>query len=526
MSIKGLPKPNFLQASQTQRHLFGLLIFGLLMFFGVYIWIACSRMFYPYDLEWMEGATLLHVAKIIDGESVYQAPGISFTPFLYTPGFYYLGCIGVKIFGLYPAALRIISFGSSLCCMGLLFGFAKRETGMHSVAWLAPGFFVATYGQLAGWFDLARVDSTALAFCLGALYLLRFKPTPAGLIAAAALAFCAVFTKQTMLGILAPTGLACCWFLRARRGWLFLVTWMVLVGIGFWYFNSQSDGWFAYYTYFMPKGHRWASDQILGFWHRDLLLAVPIFLVLGCLWLLVPGLRFKRVPVWFYASTWFGFFCSAYLSRLHSGGFVNVLMPLYAWLALLATLGLFGFLHGSWDSVERPVFLPMLKAKTPSSPTASLKRCGWLLLVIVQCLMLAYWPQNHLPNDSDYDAGSAVVEQLKTTEGRVWVPYHGMLATYAGKEEYAHLMALADILRSKDDGQKQRLEKAIKQAFGSNHFQLIFLDYLWFENDLRHYQQENFNYLNPIAFFPKSGMKVRPTILFTLPENLEIKTDQ
>ena len=48
-----------------------------------YLTIALMRLPYPFELEWMEGAPIVHVERLLNGQPIYGAPSIDFIPFIY-----------------------------------------------------------------------------------------------------------------------------------------------------------------------------------------------------------------------------------------------------------------------------------------------------------------------------------------------------------------------------------------------------------------------------------------------------------
>ncbi len=53
-----------------------------LAYVGMYLFVALSRIGYPYELEWMEGAHVDYVRRILSGQPIYLRPSIEFTPFI------------------------------------------------------------------------------------------------------------------------------------------------------------------------------------------------------------------------------------------------------------------------------------------------------------------------------------------------------------------------------------------------------------------------------------------------------------
>ena len=78
---------------------------------GVYIALAWYRVPYPFELEWMEGAMVDHVIRVLSGQNLFVPPTIDFAPFIYNPLFYYLAAIPSLVLGASHLALRLVSSG-------------------------------------------------------------------------------------------------------------------------------------------------------------------------------------------------------------------------------------------------------------------------------------------------------------------------------------------------------------------------------------------------------------------------------
>src|SRR4051812_20210468 len=113
-----------------------LLALGSLGYLGLYLFIAARRVSYPYALEWMEGGTLQHVLRVLEGKRLYVEPTLAFTPFIYTPLYYWVCAPVVRIFGTGLPALRAVSVAASLSLLALLFATVRTRTQ----DWLAALF--------------------------------------------------------------------------------------------------------------------------------------------------------------------------------------------------------------------------------------------------------------------------------------------------------------------------------------------------------------------------------------------------
>lgn len=53
-----------------------------------YLIIAIIRLNYPYEIEWMEGGSLIHVDRLLQGLPIYPKPSIGVCKIICVNGFY------------------------------------------------------------------------------------------------------------------------------------------------------------------------------------------------------------------------------------------------------------------------------------------------------------------------------------------------------------------------------------------------------------------------------------------------------
>ena len=137
-----------------------------------FLFISLSRIVFPFTLEWMEGGSFVQVSRILAGQSIYMRPSFEFIPQIYPPVYFYLSALVSTLLGNSFLSLRLVSILSTLGILYLIFILVRQGSGSTLAGILASGLFCATY-QLSGhWFDIARVDSLALALLLLSIYLL------------------------------------------------------------------------------------------------------------------------------------------------------------------------------------------------------------------------------------------------------------------------------------------------------------------------------------------------------------------
>src|SRR5690606_13011645 len=125
-----------------------------------------ARLSYKGELEWMEGGILGHVLRVTKGQSLYVEPTVEFTPYIYTP-FYYWLCAGLgQIFGLSVSLLRAVSLFSFFGSAALIILFVRRTYGSYLPGVIGAGLFAATFRLGGAWFDIARGDSLVVMLLL------------------------------------------------------------------------------------------------------------------------------------------------------------------------------------------------------------------------------------------------------------------------------------------------------------------------------------------------------------------------
>ncbi len=467
-----------------------------LLYLFAYARVAIARMNYPFALEWMEGGSVDCVERILADKPIYVPPSLEFTPFFYTPLYFYLSSLVAKLCGIGLFSLRLVSFLASLVAFFFIFLIVWRETGNGLAGLWSAGFFAASFHLCGAWFDLARVDSLAMAFILGALFFARFAASARGQIPAAVLASLAFLTKQTMLLPLLALGVHA--FMKAKRsGIVFLVLAGALTCGTVLALNISSHGWFDYYVFHLPLILPLDRAGIAGFWIRDIMPHLPIALALG----MITFVRAKPLKCSdarsFYGLVTVSMVASSWITRSHSGGYDNALIPAVAMIAILSGIGL---------SNLRSVIQPR----------------SWEPWVHLACLgqltILFYRPSMQIPTVEHRLAGYKIVKAIKLIEGDVLAPSHGYLARLAGKSGFSPAFALP-VFQDVRGNPTQILMREIKQAIREQRFDALVLnDKGWFEDLFANEIEENYvrseRLLAPDEFWPITGNPTRPEYLY------------
>ena len=476
------------------------LIAGALWYLGSYLVVALARISYPYDLEWMEGGTLEHVARVLAGQPLYVPPSLEFTPYVYAPLYYHVAAPVAKLFGLQLLSLRLVSFAASLGVFALLAALVHGRTRSRLAALVAAGLFAALFKRSGAFFDLARVDSLALFFTLfGVWVLLASKRHD---VAAGVLLAAAFFTKQSALLIAAPVVLARAWSLRGPQRLHAIVAFVALAGGGSLLLHLRTQGWSTYYMFALPASHPWVSQAWVGYW-RDLFMVVPVaMLALVFVIARARGVGAAR-PIELAAVL--GALAESWSSRLHNGGYDNVLMPVYACLAWQTGMVLGGLVQPAPGDAARAAM-----------PRAVVALAPWACLAQLALLWSPPWQQ--VPTAADRAGGAALVTKLAAVPGPVLVPYHPHLGRLAGKATYAHEMALADVMRGRNRGAADALAADVQRRLAAREFAAVVVDQDWPRADLgaSYVHSQTLWAGEPTVFWPRTGWLCRPRDMYEL----------
>ena len=395
----------------------------------VYLSVAVRRIGYPFELEWLEGGAVEIVRRVADGRSMYVAPSIHYVPYPYTPLYFWISAALAHITGVSFLPLRLVSLISSLGSAGMIARIIWRETGDAVAGIVASGLFTATFAVSGAWFDIGRVDSLALLLLLVAIASARRAASgPAGA-RVGLLIFVAFMVKQSALLAAGPL-IVLLIVTRRRAGVTALATVAGLLASSTLLLNALTHGWYGYYV-FQELTHQGIESVVWVTFFTVDLRHVAWAIGIGLLGLLVH-LKHRtatRTDWMFWMVATGGLVLSGFVSRLHSGGGADVLMPAFAAVALLGGLG--------YDTLRRRA-------------TAAPGRVGVALVVAVtvQLVVLRYNSLQLVPTTADETAGRAFIALVRDTPGPVIVSDHPHYAAMAGKEPWAQGEAVHDVLRA------------------------------------------------------------------------------
>jgi hypothetical protein len=411
---------------------------------GAYLYIALSRLTYPFALEWLEGNSLVEVHRILSGQALYPAPTAGYVPDGYPPLYFAVSAAAARVFGVSYLPLRLVSLLSSLACFALLGRLVQRETGSIAAGIGAAGLFAATYFATDTWFDVGRVDSLFLALSMGALYAARYMRNTRGAIAVGVLLAAAALTKQTALAEGAAVIITLLSGPRRRLACIATLTGAAVLGLSTLVLALTTGGWYLYYVFELMAQHSLSGSGFGWFWTALLSTMgiaacaaligarkVPAVLLMGCAALAVEG----------------------YAALVHSGGGLNDVLPAYLAVALLAGLAL-GRESVWWAT------------------SAS----GVLVLAQSAFLLTGFHPSQAIPTRADHAAGQRLLVGMRALGGTVAVPADPGLSVLAGLPPTAHEDAAHDVLRATDQTAIASFRRSAANAVAAHRFSAIITD--------------------------------------------------
>lgn len=300
--------------------------------FSTLLLTVAGRVFFPWPLEWMEGASMQHAVRLLHARALYAAPSAEFIPLLYPPLGYVPMALGIACFGNSFPAARAASLLCTAVAIAVLARAAARSAGDRLAGAIAAALFAIGFGYTGAFLDLARIDACFVLLLLAAAERVLAGRPRAGLLWLAL----SVFAKQH--GAIALFALSCALLLQAPRQHTRAVAaaWLaVLAGVGA--LDVASSGWFGRYTLQLPAGQPLAWPLLASFFGIDLLVYLP---VLSLVALLDLGRRWRaRELVPFDALLIAGLIAGA-LGRAHAGGHDNVRLPAFALLCIAGSVPL------------------------------------------------------------------------------------------------------------------------------------------------------------------------------------------
>ncbi|MGZ3407604.1 MAG: hypothetical protein ACXVAN_14240 [Polyangia bacterium] len=387
-------------------------------------WVIAHRVAYPFDLEWLEGATLWHAQRLVDGQALYPPPSIDFVPHPYPPLYPALLALLARVAGgVSYAAGRALSAASFAGALAIGWRWVRAAGGSRAAATVAMAIPCAAYVPTGAWVDLVRVDSLWLLLtAAGATLAFAARRSTAAVAAAALLLVAAFFTKQTAAPFMAAVALGL-WVINRRAAIVFVAALAAFGLPALWAMQRATGGWFWFYVFAVHRSHRFFPMIALATIGRVVVMVAPALPLVG--WALwrdrSPSLRWSA---WLAAT---GIVVSG-IGKATAGGFINAYLPGIYFSSLLVGVAL---------------------ARVGAAGEGRRAAAAWALALAT--LLLAPRPPGgyalgaRVPTAAARAKEEALVARVRAVDGEVWLPTRPWYARLAGKRPLAGEMGASDL---------------------------------------------------------------------------------
>lgn len=467
-----------------------------LYFVCSYLFIVINRITYPFELEWMEGGTLMHIKKLVEGLDIYTSPSIDFIPAIYTPFYYYISKIAVSIWGFNFFSIRMISFISSILILFNIYLITLEIIKDKTFSFIAVSFFIASFNASGSWLDIGRVDSLAYFLLTSGFYMVLKKKLISVAVIAPIIFILAYLTKQNIL-IFALGAIFFIYYFDKRACIYFTIVFLCGLLITHLLYDIFTDGWFSYYTLTLSNSLETKFNKLFTFWLNDIIKTYPIA-ILAILFLFLNSKNSHNILPSKFLIFLIAFLIISYFPRVKIGGFENALIP--------AFIGI---------SIYSSISMKYLFDELP------LKFQKFLFLTVIIQLLLLYYPiAEHIPSSIDKKTGETLLSELKSIKGNIFFPDHPFYLFLIGKESQAQSMAISDFINSKTKTEyKNKLLKEISNRIKNKYYEALIFDRKDFL--LRIFEKEIYENYNLVDsnltgnfFVPVTGGPNKPTFLF------------
>lgn len=483
---------------RVSKFLFVIMLAG---FLAVLLICFSKRIFYPFELEWMEGDSLCSALRFAQGKPIYIDPAGDFVSFLYPPLYYWIIGLFIPIFGPHLSIGRVIAVLSFFTICFFIYRIVFRQTGDRMISLTSALFLPACYKPVGFWFDVVRADSLLLVLSLGGLFFLDKNIKKVGFWISMILFVLAFFTKQTAVFFIAAAILIL-WRQERRAALYFSFLLLGIVGGLLLMLNYFSNGWYWFYTFRVPSFHK--TDFVRGFGGglSYIFYNLPIVctIILAGLFFTDKGDKTQKgLAPWLIVLP-FAFIATA-LPYGKIGGYINNFYTVFIYIFIL--------------------FGVMLKRVIENANKYHHIICSaiWIALVF-QTYLLVYNPIRCIPKESDLEAGRKFLEEVSQIKGEVYITDHGFYGVMAEKKMYPKQFAILDVKLAFPEIE---VVKQLRGKISQQEFKAIYTDRLLEKNIhdsidqliVNHYQVEKILDFSPEnAFEQFTGYRSRPNVKY------------
>lgn len=448
---------------------------------GLYLYVAFSRIAYPFTIEWVESNVFLQIVRVLQGKYLYVPPSYDFIPMIYTPLYYYVVAIFAKATSQILFSMRLVSILASMLTFTMIYALCRLREVTRELSLVAVGLYVASYGVTGYWLDVGRVDSLFLALLLTGYVLTIAQTKRDNIVGAIAgfVFFLSFATKQSALAAL-PFSLL---HLLLKRRWLksicLGISFLISCGLFVILMNIESNGWFWIYTFRIPSAHPLSWEIALhDLWTLHIFPNFSWLLIIIALSFCVLFVNRNKVALGDYAVFVLDFALPLVIMSIFAvakqWGYSNGLMPMVAALSIVGA-----------EAYQRigPV---VMQNSTREQGFKYLFLLASIIMVL-QFGNLRYDFQTQIPPKTSLDAGYRILDILRCSKDPIFIPTSPYLLYLVHHQTHFHASSLGDVVSAAqhDSNLNQITEKYVNMIntyISSNSIRTAILpNAKWFE---------------------------------------------
>lgn len=413
-----------------------------------FLYVVGSRFTFPYQLEWMTGSVLDHVERIRAGLPLYTEPTADWIPYIYPPLYYRLAAP----FGTSYVACRAISLACALVQAVCAYRLARRLGAPRWARGAAVALFVACFGYTGFWYDIERSDTLYVAMMVAGTTVLVERRTIATCAFAGALLGLGFYAKQPAILFVVAGGAALVVSPEGSRratvgrAAVFSSAASLAIVVAGALLRADSGPWFEYYVFHVPRAHGVTLALLPELLREDVTTGIGLVAstFLYAWWTARDRSDTGRIV---FTAMLLAGFAGAISSRLHIGGWINVLQQ--------------------WTTFACVAFALVLARLAESrAPRARAAIAGALAM---QLALLLYDPRSRAVRpglEEDTARLHAVVAELEQ-RGEVLFVGRG----HVTKHRHFQMAALADVVQAEG-----RSPEDLRRALSERRFAAILDD--------------------------------------------------
>ena len=402
-------------------------LLAMLSVLGAVVLIAMivNHIWFPFNLDLMEGVLMQHARRAMHGEGIYPLPSPEFVPLAYNPLFYLLAAPFLILFGDTLTTLRMVALMGMAGSAAAIFVTVRSYARSTWWATIAVGLFCTAYAAMDAYFDCAHSDGWLICCALWGTYLIG--RTSRGARIAGVIVLVAGFWFKQHGAVFLGAGLCyLTWREGARKS---LVYWLIAFALGpLLYLIAPVETLgpaFHYFTWQVPSGWselRWHSITRVAQYAKQFYLALAVI----ALWGTFRAIRTRSIQV---LDVQLGAaFLTAFMASLDPGSTYNGFIP----------MGAFCIVCGS-------VELARIDQRAVRFLRARLAYVGALLAFAT----LLYDPRTLWLSASARESYADLQQTIRDLPGPVYAPGIGQFVDGPRLFPAAHWIALEDMIRGR-----------------------------------------------------------------------------